>query len=131
MAEKKRFSINPKSALELADQLQKEVEELKSENKKLKYKLNTIDDYYQDQIERIQKEWENKKLIEIERLNNKINILESRALSNPRKITDNQITNVKTLRALGLSYRKIAERTALGTTTICRIINGEYDKEDF
>ena len=53
--------------------------------------------------------------------------LKSRALVNTKKITDKQVNEVKELRALGLSYRKIAERTSLGTTTICRIINGEYE----
>ena len=42
-------------------------------------------------------------------------------------ITDKHVNEFKELRDLGLSYRKIAERTSLGTTTICRIINGEYE----
>ena len=48
-------------------------------------------------------------------------------MANPKKITDKQVNKVKELRALGLSYRKISQKTSLGTTTICRIINGYYD----
>ena len=71
--------------------------------------------------------FENEKSNEIQELKNEINELKSRALVNPKKITDKQINEVKKLRALGLSYRKISQKTSLGTTTICRIINGYYD----
>ena len=97
------------------------VESLVKENEELKLKLNNIEDFYQGRINRLIKRFED------EKLKNEIKDLKSRALVNPKKITDKQVNEVKELRALGLSYRKIAERTSLGTTTICRIINGEYE----
>ena len=100
------------------------VESLVKENEELKLKLNNIEDFYQGRINRLIKRFEDEKSNEIQELKNEIKDLKSRALVNPKKITDNE---VKELRALGLSYRKIAERTSLGTTTICRIINGEYE----
>ena len=99
------------------------VESLVKENEELKLKLNNIEDFYQGRIKRFEDEKSN----EIQELKNEIKDLKSRALVNPKKITDKQVNEVKELRALGLSYRKIAERTSLGTTTICRIINGEYE----
>ena len=103
------------------------VESLVKENEELKLKLNNIEDFYQGRINRLIKRFEDEKSNEIQELKNEIKDLKSRALVNPKKITDKQINEVKKLRSLGLSYRKIAERTSLGTTTICRIINGEYE----
>ena len=100
---------------------------LSNENEELKYKLKTIDDYYQCEIEKLVKRLEDEKLDEIKKLKSEINFLKSRALINPKKITNKQVNEVTELRALGLSYRKIADKTSLGTTTICRIINGEYE----
>ena len=103
------------------------VESLVKENEELKLKLNNIEDFYQGRINRLIKRFEDEKSNEIQELKNEIKDLKSRALVNPKKITDKQVNEVKELRALGLSHRKIAERTSLGTTTICRIINGEYE----
>lgn len=103
------------------------VESLIEENEKLRLKLNDIEEFYQGRINRLIKRFEDEKLKEIQELKNEINELKSRALVNPKKITDKQVNEVKELRALGLSYRKIADRTSLGTTTIWRIINGEYE----
>ena len=103
------------------------VESLVKENEELKLKLNNIEDFYQGRINRLIKRFEDEKSNEIQELKNEIKDLKSRALVNPKKITDKQVNEVKELRALGLSYRKIAVRTSLGTTTICRIINGEYE----
>lgn len=103
------------------------VENLVKENEELKLKLNNIEDFYQGRINRLIKRFEDEKSNEIQELKNEIKDLKSRALVNPKKITDKQVNEVKELRALGLNYRKIAERTSLGTTTICRIINGEYE----
>lgn len=103
------------------------VESLVKENEELKLKLNDIEEFYQGRINRLIKRFEDEKLNEIQELKNEINELKSRALVNPKKITDKQVNEVKELRALGLSYRKIADRTLLGTTTIFRIINGFYD----
>lgn len=103
------------------------VESLVKENEELKLKLNNIEEFYQGRINRLIKRFEDEKSNEIQELKNEINELKSRALVNPKKITDKQVNEVKELRTLGLSYRKIANRTSLGTTTICRIINGEYE----
>ena len=103
------------------------VESLVKENEELKLKLNNIEDFYQGRINRLIKRFEDEKSKEIQELKNEINELKSRALVNPKKITDKQINEVKKLRSLGLSYRKISQKTSLGTTTICRIINGYYD----
>lgn len=117
-----RFNLNRNRA---NIEAKKEVsfDDLKKENEELKYRLDTIDDYYQNHIRRL----EDERVNEVQKLINEIELLKSRALVNPRKITNKQVREVKDLRALGLSYRKIAELTALGTTTISRIINGEYD----
>lgn len=109
-----RFNLN--AIYELAEQYQEE-------NRKLKEKIKKIDDFYAREIEDIKNDYESY----IDKLLDEINYLKSRALVNPKKISDKQINEVKELRALGLSYRKISQKTALGTTTICRIINGEYD----
>ena len=104
------------------------VESLIKENEELKFKLNNIEGFYEERINRLIKRFEDEKLNEVQKLKNEINYLKSRALVNPKKISDKQINEVKELRALGLSYRKISQEIGLGTTTICRIINGEYDK---
>jgi hypothetical protein len=109
-----RFNLN--AIYELAEQYQEE-------NRKLKEKIKRIDDFYAKEIEDIKNDYESY----IDKLLDEINYLKSRALVNPKKITHRQVIEVKELRALGLSYRKIADKTLLGTTTVCRIINGEYD----
>ena len=86
------------------------VESLVKENEELKLKLNNIEDFYQGRINRLIKRFEDEKSNEIQELKNEIKDLKSRALVNPKKITDKQVNEVKELRALGLSYRKIAER---------------------
>ena len=124
-----------KKAMEILEEIGITCEEMKDEktrklifvNEELKLKLNNIEDFYQGRINRLIKRFEDEKSNEIQELKNEIKDLKSRALVNPKKITDKQVNEVKELRALGLSYRKIAERTSLGTTTICRIINGEYE----
>lgn len=71
---------------------------------------------------------ENKALIkENQELKEKIKELESRALINPRKVTDKQVQEIKELRANGLSYRAIARETGLSTCTIQRALKGIYD----
>lgn len=129
MEGKRRFVLDrsPKTALELAEQQEHEIKELKEENKRLKYKLETIDDYYQGGIAKLNEEWQSEMNAMIKKYEDEIKDLKSRALANPRKITDEQVKEVKKLRLSGLSYRKIAKETALGTATVGRIINGEYD----
>ena len=98
-------------------------EQYQEENRKLKEKIKKIDDFYAKEIEDIKNDYESY----IDKLLDEINHLKSRALVNPKKITHRQVAEVKELRVLGLSYRKIADKTSLGTTTVCRILNGEYD----
>lgn len=71
---------------------------------------------------------ENKALIkENQELKEKIKELESRALINPRKVTDEQVIRIKELRASGLSYRAISKQIGLSTCTIQRALKGIYD----
>lgn len=71
---------------------------------------------------------ENKALIkENQELKEKIKELESRALINPRKVTDEQVIKIKELRADGFSFRAIAKETGLSTCTIQRALKGVYD----
>lgn len=71
---------------------------------------------------------ENKALIkENKELKKKIEELESRALINPRKVTDEQVKKIKELRASGLSYRAIVKEIGLSTCTIQRALKGIYD----
>ena len=60
-------------------------------------------------------------------LKKKIEELESRALINPRKVTDEQVKKIKELRASGLSYRAIVKEIGLSTFTIHRALKGIYD----
>ena len=60
-------------------------------------------------------------------LKNKIEELESRALINSRKVTDEQVKKIKELRASGLSYRAIVKEIGLSTCTIQRALKGIYD----
>ena len=70
----------------------------------------------------------NKALIkENKELKKKIEELESRALINPRKVTDEQVKKIKELRASGLSYRAIVKEIGLSTCTIQRALKGIYD----
>lgn len=71
---------------------------------------------------------ENKALLkENKELKKKIEELESRALINPRKVTDEQVKKIKELRASGLSYRAIVKEIGLSTCTIQRALKGIYD----
>jgi DNA-binding NarL/FixJ family response regulator len=70
----------------------------------------------------------NEELIkENKELKKKIEELESRALINPRKVTDEQVKKIKELRASGLSYRAIVKEIGLSTCTIQRALKGIYD----
>ena len=60
-------------------------------------------------------------------LKKKIEELESRALINSRKVTDEQVKKIKELRASGLSYRAIVKEIGLSTCTIQRALKGIYD----
>lgn len=131
MEGKRKFTItkNKTDSMHVSELKQgDDIRKLEEENKKLKHKLNTIDDYYQEKIAKLNEEWQSEMNAMIKKYEDEIKDLKSRALVNPRKITDEQVNEVKRLRATGLSYRKIAKETALGTATIGRIVNGEYDK---
>ena len=130
MEGKRKFTItkNKTDSMHVSELKQgDDIRKLEEENKKLKHKLNTIDDYYQEKIAKLNEEWQSEMNAMIKKYEDEIKDLKSRALANPRKITDKQVNEVKRLRATGLSYRKIAKETALGTATVGRIINGEYD----
>lgn len=45
-----------------------------------------------------------------------------------REISDKQVQEIKELRASGLSYRAIEEKTKWSKFTIGRVLKGEYDK---
>ena len=84
-------------------------------------------DFFKSANEELVKE--NKALIkENKELKKKIEELESRALINPRKVTDEQVKKIKELRASGLSYRAIEEKTKWSKFTIGRVLKGAYDK---
>lgn len=97
---------------------------LKDQVEKLKDKVRIINEYYQSEMKKLRKQTE--EVEEIDKLKQEIEILKSKALANPRKITDDKIEEVKKLRLLGYSYKKISKETSISTTTICRILNGEY-----
>ena len=93
---------------------------------RFKLDRNTIFDFLKSANEELIKE--NKALIkENKELKKKIEELESRALINPRKVTDEQVKKIKELRASGLSYRAIVKEIGLSTCTIQRALKGIYD----
>lgn len=97
--------------------------DIEVENEELKGQLERIDNFYANEIKKIKLDHER----EVEKLKNEIKMLESRALINPRKITVEQVNNIKELRAKGLSFRVIAQETKLSTCTIQRALKGVYD----
>ena len=88
------------------------------ENERLKIYIEN----YQNQLKD-----EHKK--HIKNLEDKINDLESKIdlQSKKRQITDEQVQQIKDLRAKGLSYRAIEKETGWSSVTINRALNGVYD----
>lgn len=64
---------------------------------------------------------------ENEALKEENRILKSKLLVNPRKISDEDVTKIKELRASGLSYRAISKNIGWSTCTILRALEGAYD----
>lgn len=116
-----------KEDIELSKSVNNEIIDFKKENEILIEKLNGIDDYYQAEIKKLVDRIEAEHLREVQKLKDEILELKSRALVNPRKVTDEQVIKIKELRASGLSYRAIVKETGLSTCTIQRALNGIYD----
>lgn len=108
------------------EKLVEENKALIKENQELKSKIKKEHNSSIDNISLIMnklKEYE----IEIEKLKNENEDLKTKALINPRKITDEQVIKIKELRASGLSYRAIVKEMGLSTCTIQRALKGIYD----
>lgn len=145
---KKTGSSNiAKSPMEVLDKFEEEIKYLESANKKLveenislvteckdlKDKFNKEDSSSKSDIMMIHEKLREYEDI-IHKLNNENKLLKSenkelrsRALINPRKVTDEQVNIIKELRINGLSFRAIAKETGLSTCTITRALNGKYD----
>lgn len=93
--------------------LKEEVQNLKNENSDLG--IEEIKAKYEKEIESLKLELENTKA--------KIT-LQSRT----REISDKQVQEIKELRASGLSYRAIEEKTKWSKFTIGKVLKGDYDK---
>ena len=102
--------------------LQNENMQLKEEVKKLNKKITIINDYYQLKIDEINEESKKDIINKLKQEN-----IDLKQFLNNKKITNKQIQFVRKLRSLGYSYKKISIETSISTTTISRILNGEYD----
>ena len=89
------------------------VQKLKNENTKLGIEKIKVE--YEKEIERLK--------LELKETKEKIT-LQTRT----REISDKQVKEIKELRASGLSYREIEEKTKWSKFTIGRVLKGEYDK---
>lgn len=97
----------------VSSKLREELLELKKVAKN--FKLDEIRAEYEKEINILK--------AEIEEYKSKIT-LQTRT----REITDKQVQEIKELRASGLSYRAIEEKTKWSRFTIGKAIKGEYDK---
>lgn len=95
------------------NKLKVEVQKLKNENEEIG--IEAIKANYEKEIKSLKSELENTKA--------KIT-LQIRT----REISDKQVQEIKELRALGLSYREIENKTKWSRFTIGKAIKGEYDK---
>lgn len=109
------------------------VDFLKSANEKLVEENKALIKENQELKSKIKKE-HNSSIDNISLIMNKlkeyeieIEDLKTKALINPRKITDEQVIKIKELRASGLSYRAIVKEMGLSTCTIQRALKGIYD----
>lgn len=107
-----KISINNKLREE-NERLEKEVRKLKNENGNLG--IEKIKASYEEEIKKMK--------IELEEVKAKIT-LQART----REISDKQVQEIKELRALGLSYRAIEEKTKWSKFTIGKALKGDYDK---
>ncbi len=92
--------------------LKEEIQKLKNEN--IDLGIEKIKVSYEEKIKKLE--------VELEEAKSKIT-LQTRT----REISDKQVEEIKELRALGLSYRAIEEKTKWSRFTIGRVLKGEYD----
>lgn len=104
-----QFNITDRKYLLLKEEyeeLKTEVQKLKNENIKKDAMLQSV-------------QFENQKL--------KQQLSEVGMIKKTRQITDEQVKEIKELRANGLSYRAIEKQTGWSSVTINRAIKGIYD----
>lgn len=106
-----KMSINNKLREE-NERLEKEVQKLKNENSNLG--IDKVKASYEEEIKKMKRE--------LEEVKAKIT-LQART----REISDKQVQEIKELRALGLSYRAIEEKTKWSKFTIGKALKGDYD----
>ena len=86
--------------------------------------------YYFDEYSKLRDKDFNRTLEEINNL--KVELEEAKAKitlqTKTREISDKQVQEIKELRASGLSYRAIEEKTKWSKFTIGRVLKGAYDK---
>lgn len=106
-------------------QLERENERLKLYIEDYRKQLIDIVDRYEEEVLKLKNEHDEqtKKLEEkIGKLERMINLQAKK-----REITDEEIQEIKDLRAKGLSYSKIAKETEWSKFTISRVLNGAYE----
>ena len=87
--------------------------------------LKDLDEEHKNEIQKLKNEYTK----QIKEFEDKIKDLESKIdlQSKKRQITDEQVQQIKDLRAKGLSYRAIQNQTGWSSVTINRALNGIYD----
>lgn len=95
------------------NKLKAEIQKLKEENNDLG--IEKIKASYEEKIKKIK--------VELEETKAKITLQPK-----TRAIADKQVQEIKELRALGLSYRAIEEKTKWSRFTIGKVLKGDYDK---
>ena len=93
--------------------------------KKLSRRIIKELEYVDDFVQKLKNEYTK----QIKEFEDKIKDLESKIdlQSKKRQITDEQVQQIKALRAKGLSYRAIQNQTGWSSVTINRALNGIYD----
>ena len=103
----------------------RENERLKIYIENYKNQLKDLDEEHKNEIQKLKNEYTK----QIKEFEDKIKDLESKIdlQSKKRQITDEQVQQIKDLRAKGLSYRAIQNQTGWSSVTINRALNGIYD----
>ncbi len=106
-------------------QLIRENERLKIYIENYKNQLKDLDEEHRNEIQKLKNEYTK----QIKEFEDKIKYLEIKIdlQSKKRQITDEQVQEIKDLRAKGLSYRAIQNQTGWSSVTINRALNGIYD----
>lgn len=106
-------------------QLIRENERLKIYIENYKKQLKNLEEEHKNEIQKLK----NEHTKNIKELENKIKDLESKIdlQSKKRQITNEQVQQIKDLRAKGWSYRAIEKETGWSSVTINRALNGVYD----